>query len=136
MSYLSYVVSRQSSLGKHPQTPLISQSVYCNSWLDQLQPRKGVERGAFRWPSQLFRLIQRDQLKETIVYYSIYDKVGVGERIARHSELERLMRLAPRKWPLNEGEAIACEQAVGSRCICRCGGFLHGIFRNEEHLPF
>ncbi len=53
----------------------------------------------------------------------------------RHSQLEYMERLLIRHFPLTTGEARACELATGSSCTCRCGGWLHGIYRDIMVAP-
>lgn len=57
---------------------------------------------------------------------SIYENAKYIEE--HHSQAELFYRLAPRARPLFEGEARACERALGKVCTCRCGGILHGIY--------
>ncbi len=50
------------------------------------------------------------------------------EKTERHSQMEYLERMAARFTPLTSGQARACENATGPECVCRCGGWLHGIY--------
>lgn len=57
-------------------------------------------------------------------------------RTQRHSQMQYLERMSARNGPLTKGEARACENATGPTCLCRCNGWLHGIYSYlDKNLP-